>query len=110
MPEMTEDRELRRTTRGTGAAAAPRNTQNGGSAISSVGTRAKDAIKTASAASPPNYVSGVIPIKRSASDQGSAKDNDEMDVDSMVQPEIAAEDSGELARESRRDELSQDER
>lgn len=33
-----------------------------------------------------------------------------MDVDSMIQPEIAAEHSGEMARESGRDELSQDER
>ncbi|GHJ86409.1 hypothetical protein NliqN6_2811 [Naganishia liquefaciens] len=109
MTATAEDRELRRTTRGTGAPAAPGDTQNGGVPASFNISRVNDATIMGSSATPATNASGGVPIKRSESDQGSAKDNDEMDVDSMIQPEPAAEDSGELPHQSGRDDLPQDE-
>jgi hypothetical protein len=110
----TEDRELRRTTRGSGAAAtAPKNTQNGGAAASSVTTKAKDVTKTMTLDTASTTAAKEVAVKRSESDLGDAKDDDEMDVDSMVEPESAVERNvqrKEIARESEREEVSQDER
>jgi hypothetical protein len=100
MSATSDDRELRRTTRGAGSIGGRRTSQNSVSSPSAITTRAKDTVGKSTALDNSPSATAAMTVKRSDSDQGglasqdsqsAGDDEDEMQVDSVIQPEITEE-------------------